>query len=163
MKTGTQFFRAGVGAVITDREGSVLAFERSDISKAWQMVQGGLEDGEEPIEAALREIEEETGIPRSRITLMAEYPEPLVYELPESARSPKTGRGQVQYWFLFALNGDRAAIDLGNSREFKRWRWMSLAELITLTVRFRVPTYRRLEDFFSPFLLRTPPHNKVSA
>jgi putative (di)nucleoside polyphosphate hydrolase len=157
MKTGTQFFRAGVGAVITDREGSVLALERSDISKAWQMVQGGLEDGEEPMAAALREIEEETGIPRSRLELLTSYPEPLVYELPESARSPKTGRGQVQYWFLFALNGDRAAIDLGHSREFKKWRWMRFAELIALTVSFRVPTYRRLEESFAPFLLRDAP------
>jgi putative (di)nucleoside polyphosphate hydrolase len=157
MTLNTQFFRAGVGAVITDRAGCVLALERSDIPGAWQMVQGGLEDGEEPIEAVFREIEEETGIPRSRLELLTAHPEPLVYELPESARNQKTGRGQVQYWFLFALNGDRDAIDLGHSLELKEWRWMSLAELTALTVGFRVPTYRRLDDCFSPFIFAGAP------
>lgn len=118
------------------------------------MVQGGLEEGEEPLEAVLREIEEETGIPRSRMKLLDGYPEPLAYELPESARNRKTGRGQVQYWFLFALNGDPNAIDLQQSPEFTRWRWMALGELIGVTVNFRVSTYRKLADRFSPIIAR---------
>jgi putative (di)nucleoside polyphosphate hydrolase len=149
MAAGAEFFRAGVGAVITDGNGKILALERSDIPGAWQMVQGGLEDGEEPMEGVLREVEEETGILPSSVRLLDRYPEPLVYELPAAARSPKTGRGQVQYWFLFELTGGGSAIDLGQSAEFRRWRWMRFCELIDLTVSFRAPTYRKLADRFT--------------
>lgn len=146
----TQFFRAGVGAVITDGNGRILALERSDIPGAWQMVQGGLEDGEEPLEAVLREIDEETGIPASSVRLLDRYPEPLAYELPVAARSPKTGRGQVQYWFLFQLEGSGSTIDPRQGGEFRKWRWMSFQELIALTVSFRVVLYRRLQERFTP-------------
>ncbi|MFH1215786.1 MAG: RNA pyrophosphohydrolase [Pseudomonadota bacterium] len=142
-----QYFRAGVGAVITDGKGLVLAFERADVANAWQLPQGGLEAGEEPLRAALREIREETGIPASALESIGEYPEPLAYELPPHLQSGKTGRGQVLYWFLFMLI-DEDAIDLQGSREFKTWRWMSLRDLAERTVQFRRPGYQRLADYF---------------
>ena len=145
-----QYFRAGAGAIISDGGGQVLAFERANIAHAWQMPQGGLKENEEPLQAVLREIREETGIAPAQLELIGAYPEPLAYELPPEARSRKTGRGQVQYWFLFKLKpGGEAAIDLGASNEFRAWRWMPLQQLVDMAVAFRVPVYRRLADYFS--------------
>jgi putative (di)nucleoside polyphosphate hydrolase len=147
-----QYFRAGAGAIIIDGSGRVLALERSDIPNAWQMPQGGLEEGEEPLPAVLREIREETGIPSSQLELVGAYPELLAYELPPHARSQKTGRGQVQYWFLLKLTGRGDAIDLHRSTEFRAWCWMPLEHLIDEAVEFRVPIYRRLAAYFSDHL-----------
>jgi len=145
-----QYFRAGAGAIISDGNGNVLALERANIANAWQMPQGGVKENEEPLQAVLREIQEETGIPQAELELVGAYPGPLAYELPPEARSRKTGRGQVQYWFLFKLKpGGEAAIDLGAGTEFRAWRWMPLQQLIGKAVAFRVPVYRRLADYFS--------------
>jgi len=82
MKRPTRYFRAGAGAVLTDQHGRVLIFERRDIPGAWQFPQGGLENEENPIDAALREIWEETGISKTALALIDRYPGLLVYELP---------------------------------------------------------------------------------
>jgi len=148
----TVHFRAGVGAIITNGKGRVLALERSDIADAWQMPQGGIEAAEEPLDAVLREIQEETAIPSSRLQLVERFPELLAYELPQHARSQKTGRGQVQYWFLFRLKDGEEAIDLHRSAEFRAWRWVLFENLIAKSVEFRVPVYRRLAAYFSTYL-----------
>lgn len=70
MTGGGHYFRAGVGAVIIGSDGRVLAFERADTPGAWQLPQGGLEDGEDPLTAVLREIEEEVGLRRERLELI---------------------------------------------------------------------------------------------
>lgn len=146
------FFRAGVGAVIVDRRRRVLACERGNIPGAWQMPQGGMEEGEEPLEAALREVREETGIRHSHLKLLHACPEPLAYELPPEYRSRKTGLGQVQYWFLFAFDGGDEAIDLGEDGEFRAWRWMRFADLVEAAIAFRRPLYRRIGECFRDFL-----------
>lgn len=141
-----QYFRAGVGAVISDGKGRVLAFERVDTAGAWQLPQGGLEAEEEPLQGVLREIREETGIPAAALALVTAYPEPLAYELPPHVRSKKTGRGQVLYWFFFRLR-DENVIDLALSGEFRAWRWLALRDLAATTVVFRRSLYRRLADY----------------
>jgi len=83
---GGQYFRAGVGPIIRRPDGRILALERADIPGAWQLPQGGLEKGEEPFEAILREIAEETGIPPGSLTLAGQYPEPLPFPLIEISR-----------------------------------------------------------------------------
>ncbi|MEQ8160526.1 MAG: RNA pyrophosphohydrolase, partial [Smithellaceae bacterium] len=147
-----QYFRAGVGAVIIDNNGLILALERADKSGAWQLPQGGIELDEEPIRAAIREIDEETGIIESDLELVDAYPEPLVYELPVKNRSEKTGRGQVQYWFLFRFHGNADNIHAKRGSEFKDSKWMLFQNLLQVTVDFRKPIYQKLINRFAPYI-----------
>lgn len=161
MKTGMgqrdEFFRACAGAVVMDPQGYILAFERRDIPGAWQLPQGGIEKGEPALEAARRELAEETGMPEDYILalrLVATHPEWLVYETPRP--SAKLGLGQVQKWFLFTaphIRKDAAnLVQLGDSQEFTASRWCRLEELITSTVYWRKPVYRQLLSAFGPYL-----------
>lgn len=138
-----QFFRAGVGAIIRRPDGDVLAFERSDVSGSWQLPQGGLEPEEEPIDAVRREISEETGIQSEDLSLIDQFPEPLAYELPPTARSSKTGRGQTQYWFLFQVESG-VEVNLPSGGEFCDWKWVRFDDLVSTIVTFRKPLYERL-------------------
>lgn len=148
----TQTFRAGVGAAILNKEGRVLAFERRDIPGSWQLPQGGLDEGESPLEAVKREIYEETGIRTNDLELLSTASRLLAYELPEEARTKKLGRGQVQYWFLFRFTGQEDAITLGNQKEFSAWKWMLMEKLTEKVVSFKQPVYRELvKDFKSYF------------
>jgi putative (di)nucleoside polyphosphate hydrolase len=152
MSLPESYFRAGVGAVLLNREGLVLALERSDVLGAWQMPQGGLGASEEPGRAAYREVEEETGIRASDMQLIDACQEPLVYELPSAMRSRKTGRGQVQYWFLFRFTGLEENIDLKIGGEFRKWKWCSFQDLLDGVAGFRKPVYQKLADRFALYL-----------
>ncbi len=147
-------FRANVGIVLINGDGLVFACERADVLDAWQLPQGGLDSGEEPLAGALRELREETGIGGDAVAMVAEHPDWLAYELPPEYRRTKLGRGQVQKWFLFRFEGDPACIDLdeAETREFRAWRWMRLGELAEDTVPFRRPIYRRLAEDFAEHL-----------
>jgi 8-oxo-dGTP pyrophosphatase MutT (NUDIX family) len=147
-----QYFRAGAGAMIVNADGHVLVIERADIAGAWQMPQGGLEASEDPLQAAYREVAEETGVQRADITFVKACPELLVYELPPDARSKKTGRGQVLYWFLFRFRGRPQLTSTGN-RESRGWRWMPFRRVISGVTSFRKPMYKRLEQEFGKYLV----------
>ena len=147
-----QYFRAGAGAVVINADGLVLALERSDIPGAWQLPQGGLDGGEEPLAAALRETGEETGIPPQNLELLDSHPEPLSYELPPQARSARTGRGQTQYWFLFRFDGPDVRIDIISGGEFRAWAWLPFEELLETVAGFRKPLYLRLQERFQNHL-----------
>lgn len=142
-----RYFRAGVGAVILGRAGRVLVLERSDRPGAWQFPQGGLLEDEEPEDAIWREVHEETGLTSREVELVARYPEPLVYELPERARRKKTGMGQVQYWFFFRMRGDRPDVPMPPDGEFRAWRWTSFDEAVEQATTFRRRVYERLREF----------------
>jgi len=145
-----QTFRAGVGAVILNKDGKVLGLERKDIPGAWQLPQGGLED-EHPLEAIKREIQEETGIEAGDLQLLSECSRLLAYELPPEARTQKIGRGQVQYWFLFRFTEEDEAITLGDKKEFSAWKWISMKKLAKKVVAFKQPVYRELVKEFKPY------------
>jgi putative (di)nucleoside polyphosphate hydrolase len=148
MKRPQQYFRAGVGAVITNGRGRVLVFERRGIPGAWQFPQGGMDRGERPLDTAWREVAEETGLAKRSLRLLARCPDLLAYELPPRARSAKTGRGQVQYWFLFKLDALESLAAPPPASEFSRHRWVTFATAVDRVVWFKRPIYRMLRDRF---------------
>lgn len=161
MKLPARYFRAGAGAVITDGRGRVLVFERSDIRGAWQFPQGGIEDGEEAIDAAFREIKEETGIRHTSLRLLRRYPELLAYELPRDAQSVKTGLGQVQYWFLFRLKQPARIERLPRRSEFRAAEWVTFDQAVARAVGFKKPLYKKLRAQFAR--MTSEPPRRVSA
>ena len=147
-----QTFRANVGAVILNADGLVLALERKKIPGSWQFPQGGLDEGEDPLEAVKREIREETGIEEAHLELLSSIPRWLAYELPEDLRSQKIGRGQVQKWFLFRFTGPDEAITMGDEKEFRAWEWTSMQNLLPKVVSFKQPVYQDLGEYFKEHL-----------
>lgn len=143
------YFRAGVGMLVVNDHGRVLAAERSALPGAWQAPQGGLLPNEEPIDAAQRELFEETGLIWSDVEVVGEHVEWLGYELPSDSRNEKTGRGQVHKWFLLRYRGGDIDVSRGAGHEFARWRWMSMAELVDTTWSVRQAVYRRLAQTWS--------------
>jgi len=151
-KKHPQTFRANVGAAILNTDGLVLALERKEIPGSWQFPQGGLDEGEEPLEAVKREILEETGIEASHLELLAAHPDWLAYEFPADVRADKKWRGQVQKWFLFRFMGSDEAITMGDGKEFSAWEWISMQELFPRVVSFKQPIYQELSEYFEEYL-----------
>jgi putative (di)nucleoside polyphosphate hydrolase len=144
-----QYFRASAGAVIADAQGRVLACRRADVdAEAWQLPQGGIKAGEEPLAAAYREIAEETGIARGQLELVEVAPRWLAYELPAELRSTKTGLGQTQKWHLFRFRGRPEDIRPGPA-EFTACRWWTPHDLLEQVVAFRRPVYAQVFALFA--------------
>lgn len=137
--------------MIVNDQGHVLAIERADVAGAWQLPQGGLDEDEEPLDAAYREIAEETGIEKTDLELVKACAEPLVYELPAGVRSRKTGRGQVLYWFLFHFVGDQQRAGT-TTPEARGSQWMPFSHVVTRVTSFRKPMYSRLAQEFGDYL-----------
>lgn len=146
-------FRAGVGAVLINQKGEVLAFERINIKDAWQFPQGGLEIDEKPLDAVYREITEETSILPQHLKHIDTYPEWLAYELDHDKQSLRTGRGQVQKWFLFEFIGQDKDINIKTQEpEFGSYAWMNMDKLIEKTISFRKPIYLKLKQYWKQYL-----------
>jgi putative (di)nucleoside polyphosphate hydrolase len=155
------YFRAGVGLLVINDSGLVLAGHRADMTGAWQAPQGGLRPpNEQPIEAAYRELREETGFEQSDVTILGECGPWLGYELPTASRSLKTGRGQVAKWFLLRYKGQADMPGDGGapirSEEFDRWEWIPMSELVQGAWAPRQPTYRFLGEYWSDELGVSP-------
>ncbi|MBF9036875.1 RNA pyrophosphohydrolase [Rhodobacterales bacterium HKCCE2091] len=138
-------YRPCVGVVLVDPAGTrVFAGTRSDMAEpAWQMPQGGIDDGETPVEAGLRELREETGIRKRHVTVLAESAGWHPYDLPPEVL-PYRGkyRGQTQKWIKMRLDAGEDVIDLAHEDvEFSDWRWMSGPELVAAIVAFKRPVY----------------------
>ncbi len=158
-------YRLCVGAAVLRRDGRVWVGERVGIADAeegfgtwWQMPQGGLGVGEDPEEAARRELWEETSI-RS-VSLLGEVPDWLTYDLPGELRSKAWGgryRGQKQKWFVFLFDGDEREINVlcpaGGSHkpEFGRWRWEEVERLPEIVVGFKREVYCALVPYLRRF------------
>lgn len=141
-------FRANAGIAVLNPKGQVLAVERSDSPGAWQLPQGGIDAGESALEAAYRELEEETTLPRDAVKLVGEYPDWLVYELPIAFRRPKTGLGQAQKWFVFRLTPKAAKSFKGGllppGDENRAIAFMDFDEVARKVPAFRRDVYAKL-------------------
>ena len=149
--------RPAVAVMLLDRDRRVFVASRLDSSMdAWQMPQGGLDEGEDPLEGAYRELEEETGIGRDKVELIARSSRELSYELPEDLRSHVwKGRwaGQRQWWFLMRFMGQDADIDLATAEpEFRDWRWVEPPALPHLIVAFKKRLYEEVLEEFAAHL-----------
>jgi len=146
-------YRRGVGIVIFNDAGQVFVAQRIDNpGPAWQMPQGGIDAGETPLDAAWRELHEETGIKSA--SLIGESDDWLRYELPHDL-VPKIWngryRGQEQKWFAFRFLGPASEIDIGGPHaEFSAWKWARLEEIPDLIVDFKRGLYRRIVTEFAP-------------
>ena len=147
-------YRPAAGIMLINGDGKVFVGQRMDSTlEAWQMPQGGIDAGEAPLTAALRELGEETGIAADKVELIATAREELLYDLPaELIGKLWKGRyrGQRQTWFLFRFIGDESDIDIRTEhQEFRAWRWADPADLPAMIVPFKKALYEQVLDHFS--------------
>jgi putative (di)nucleoside polyphosphate hydrolase len=151
-------YRRCVGIMVLNRDGLVWAGRRIPIGNSeydgspqlWQMPQGGIDDDEDPLEAAYRELHEETGI--RNVTLLAEAKDWINYDLPPQLIGiglKGKFRGQTQRWFAFRFEGDDSEIAInpppgGHEPEFDAWDWKPMDELPGLIVAFKRAVYEEV-------------------
>ena len=152
---GSLPYRPCVGVMLVNADGLVFVGKRIDNKEgdAWQMPQGGIDDDEDPRHAALRELQEETGVTEDLVTLIAHSREELLYDLPpELIGKLWKGkyRGQRQTWHLARFGGADADIDLNAHlpAEFCEWKWVKAETLPDLIVPFKRRVYRAVLDEF---------------
>ena len=152
-------YRPCVGLMVLNAEGLIFAGQRIDNqAEAWQMPQGGVDPGEAPWDAALRELGEEIGVTPSQVSLLAESADWIPYDLPEHLAPKLWGgkyRGQSQKWFAFRLIADDDAINIATEEpEFKSWSWMRPDELMTSIVPFKREVYGKVLTEFADLIAR---------
>jgi putative (di)nucleoside polyphosphate hydrolase len=147
-------YRRGVGIMLLDPGKRVFVGRRIDTPEAWQMPQGGIDPGETPRQAALRELAEEVGTDKAEI--LAESAQWLRYELPEALHGKAWGggfRGQEQKWFALRFTGADCDIDLATHHpEFDAWRWVAADALLALIVPFKRALYEAVLQEFAALL-----------
>lgn len=150
-------YRPCAGVMLVNRDGKVFVGQRMDSTlEAWQMPQGGIDPGEDAYTAAIRELGEETGIAPDKVTLVAEAPDELFYDLPEDMVGKiwkGKWRGQRQRWFLFRFLGEDRDVDIATAhQEFRAWRWSDPADLPAMIVPFKRELYEAVLAAFRPHL-----------
>jgi putative (di)nucleoside polyphosphate hydrolase len=157
MTDNDQLYRRGVGVMLLNARKQVWVGRRIDNPvEAWQMPQGGIEDGEDPWATALRELEEETGIPPHLVERLADCPERLRYDLPPEMKGVLWGgkwQGQLQDWYLCRFLGRDSDVNIATENpEFCDWQWIAADRLPDLIVPFKRELYRRLIEEFREHL-----------
>jgi putative (di)nucleoside polyphosphate hydrolase len=150
-------YRPAVGVMLLNRERRVWVGQRLDSTlEAWQMPQGGLDPGEDALEGALRELEEETGIRRDLVEIVMRAKEELTYDLPDDLIGKvwkQNWRGQRQTWFLARFLGEDSDVRIDTpDPEFRAWKWADSAELPALIVPFKKKLYADLLEIFAEWL-----------
>lgn len=150
-------YRPCAGVMLLNRDGHVFVGQRIDNpTDAWQMPQGGVDKGEDPRQAALRELWEETGIAADHVTVEAETRDWLPYDLPHDL-VPRIWkgryRGQEQKWFLMRFHGADSDVNIATAHpEFSAWRWLPPAHLVEAIVPFKRAVYARILEEFGDHL-----------
>ena len=152
-------YRPNVGVMVLNADGDVWVGQRLDrraSQDAWQMPQGGIDKGEEARTAALRELEEETGISPDLVEVVAESDGYIPYDLPHDL-VPKLWkgkyRGQEQKWFLLRFLGDDSHVNINTEHpEFSEWKWLPAADLVANIVPFKRDVYARVLKAFEAHL-----------
>jgi putative (di)nucleoside polyphosphate hydrolase len=164
--TDLALYRPNVGVVLFHADGRVWLGRRVNTPEPynWQFPQGGVDDGEDLMTAALRELQEETGVVST--TLLARTDDWLTYDFPADhggSKQAKGWRGQRQVWFALRFEGEESEIDLAahGHPEFDAWRWGFLDEAPGLVVPFKRQAYEAVVQAFAAFAAR--PGRKVSA
>jgi len=149
-------YRLCAGAVLVNGDGKVFVAKRIDTpGEAWQMPQGGIDAGENPAQAVIRELQEETGTDKAEIIAESEgwreydLPDDLIGQLWQGRY-----RGQRQKWFVLRFLGDDGDIDLQahGTPEFSAWKWVRLDEIVDLIVPFKHRLYTDIVAEFTPLI-----------
>ncbi|PLK26254.1 RNA pyrophosphohydrolase [Novosphingobium sp. TH158] len=153
-------YRPCVGVMLVNPEGNVFVGKRIDTRGQpdeggvyWQMPQGGIDDGENLHEAALRELWEETGVAQQHVDLLAQTREELLYDLPDELLGKLWGgryRGQRQHWVLGRFTGqdEHIRLDAHDPAEFCEWKWLQPDLLPEVIVPFKRSVYQAVLDEF---------------
>ena len=149
--------RSGVGIIVLNRENKVFVAKRIDNSKDfWQMPQGGVDDGETFLDAAYRELEEETSI--KNVKLINEIEGTTTYELPKNLLGiiwKGRYKGQKQKWFLMKFLGDDKDINIKTDKpEFLEWKWIDLDKITEAVVDFKLHVYKELKTKVKKLLVK---------
>jgi putative (di)nucleoside polyphosphate hydrolase len=150
-------YRPAVAVMLINGQGQVWVGQRLDNAlDAWQMPQGGLDPGEDVLEGAYRELEEETGIGRDLVEIVARAEEELLYDLPEDLIGKvwkEPWRGQRQTWFLARFLGTDEDVNIATADpEFRAWRWAEPADLPAMIVPFKKKLYEDVLAAFADWL-----------
>ena len=148
-------YRPCVGIFLLNNDGLVFAGRRIDSrAEAWQMPQGGIDAGESPLQACMREMREEIGT--NTAELVSQHNDWLYYDIPlPLADRLWQGRykGQKQKWIALRFNGDDADINIATEEpEFCEWKWLSPHDLVDLAVPFKRDVYQNVLAAFAPYL-----------
>ena len=150
-------YRPCAGIMLLNAQRQVFVGQRLDSAlDAWQMPQGGIDDGEEAEAAAYRELSEETGIAPHLAELIARSAGELLYDLPPDMLGriwKGRYRGQRQIWFLMRFLGTDADVNIAtHTQEFRTWRWAEPEQLVDLIVPFKRELYANVVAEFTPHL-----------
>lgn len=151
IKVGNKY-RKGVGIMLINNERQVFVAQRIDTPGAWQMPQGGIDEGEENNlhTTVMRELEEEIGTNKAEI--IAESDDWFKYDLPTSIAKTVWGgkyRGQSQKWFLLRYTGEDTDINIETEiPEFNDWKWIDFEDLLDTIVEFKRDVYKQITDYF---------------